>query len=103
MKSELWSHFFFKKKNYTCFLPLPVYVKVVEPCGIMIFLLCDLYKSRGVTSSICGQTRLGCLYMTVCENILGTSIILQVLRDSTNLSGKGLGAWVDHIEDSYGY
>jgi hypothetical protein len=34
---------------YICFLPLPMYVNVVAPCGIMIFLFCDLYKSWSVT------------------------------------------------------
>jgi hypothetical protein len=41
-----------RKKIYTCFLPLQVYINVIAPCEIMIFLFYDSYNSRGVTLGV---------------------------------------------------
>jgi len=36
-------------------------------------------------------------------NIRGTDIVLQVSWDSTNVTKKGLGVWIDHMFNSYDY
>lgn len=42
-----------------------------------------------------------CQYMTVCINIRGTGVVLQVDWASATLVGKGLISWVDHVELNY--
>jgi hypothetical protein len=36
--------------------------------------------------------------MTVCGNICGTCIVLQVHQDIANPTKNGLKAWIDHME-----
>lgn len=36
-------------------------------------------------------------------NIWGIDIVLQISWDSTNVTKKGLGVWIEHMFDSYDY